>query len=478
VGFGDLPRVRSLTAFIAIALTAGCGSKRARESVSTTERIEIAAPSATASAAVAAMSNPAVPSRDFVPDKLDAVIAGVLRWENPRLQTFDARNRKDAELHQTLLARGTKADRLSLLLDENATRAKILEDLRRAGKRAKEGGTVVFYYAGHGVRDEAGKISFANFDIDPETPGTTGLTMADISDALATVPKSTRVILMADCCFSGALKEVVDSLSSRGIAAASITSADASNTSTVNWTFTQTVIDALSGSGIHDRDGDGTIALSELGTEVSDAMKFRDRQRSGFIDKGVGGSFALARVVGSSTYGSRLPGGFAVGDYGVVKRNGADEAGRVMGGDASALNVRLYHYADAEDVVVNPAEIAKPIFKQYIKDTVVTVLWEGKEWEAKVVRTDDDFHFITYPGWPSYWDEWILSDRVVRQGFTKQAAPTTFSVGAKVLVEWQTKWWPAVVTKQNGDQYFIHYDGYDASWDEWVTLRRIRSRQP
>jgi hypothetical protein len=40
------------------------------------------------------------------------------------------------------------------------------------------------------------------------------------------------------------------------------------------------------------------------------------------------------------------------------------------------------------------------------------VWWGGKTWSAKVVRTDGDFHFITYPGWPSIWDEWILSDRI------------------------------------------------------------------
>ena len=28
------------------------------------------------------------------------------------------------------------------------------------------------------------------------------------------------------------------------------------------------------------------------------------------------------------------------------------------------------------------------------------------------LRTDGDFHFITYPGWPAYWDEWVLSNRI------------------------------------------------------------------
>jgi hypothetical protein len=41
-------------------------------------------------------------------------------------------------------------------------------------------------------------------------------------------------------------------------------------------------------------------------------------------------------------------------------------------------------------------------------------------------------------------------------------------------VEWQGTWWPAEVTQTNGNRYYIHYTGYDNSWDEWVGPDRIR----
>jgi len=43
-------------------------------------------------------------------------------------------------------------------------------------------------------------------------------------------------------------REVAEALSKRGVESASLTSAEASNISTGNWTFTQTVLDALAGA--------------------------------------------------------------------------------------------------------------------------------------------------------------------------------------------------------------------------------------
>jgi hypothetical protein len=41
-------------------------------------------------------------------------------------------------------------------------------------------------------------------------------------------------------------------------------------------------------------------------------------------------------------------------------------------------------------------------------------------------------------------------------------------------VEWHGTWWAAEVVKTNGDRYYIHYTGWDKSWDEWVGPDRIR----
>ena len=44
----------------------------------------------------------------------------------------------------------------------------------------------------------------------------------------------------------------------------------------------------------------------------------------------------------------------------------------------------------------------------------------------------------------------------------------------QVEVEWHGTWWAAEVVQTNGDRYYVHYTGWDNSWDEWVGPDRIR----
>ena len=46
-----------------------------------------------------------------------------------------------------------------------------------------------------------------------------------------------------------------------------------------------------------------------------------------------------------------------------------------------------------------------------------------------------------------------------------------------IEVKWGQRWWPASTLQVQGTQYLIHYTGWAASWDEWVTRDRIRSGQ-
>ena len=50
-----------------------------------------------------------------------------------------------------------------------------------------------------------------------------------------------------------------------------------------------------------------------------------------------------------------------------------------------------------------------------------------------------------------------------------------FSAGQQVKVEWKGSWWDALVREVSGSQYLIHYVGFDSSWDEWVTVERIKN---
>ena len=102
-----------------------------------------------------------------------------------------------------------------------------------------------------------------NYDVIPGELERTGLLASDLAAMVSKEFKGKRVLFLADCCHSGGLARAAEALAKSGIQAASLTSADATATSTVNWTFTQTVIDALEGTPFADKNGDGVLSLEE-----------------------------------------------------------------------------------------------------------------------------------------------------------------------------------------------------------------------
>ncbi|GMV43479.1 MAG: hypothetical protein AMXMBFR64_51950 [Myxococcales bacterium] len=390
--------------------------------------------------------------------RLVGVIAGVLSWEDTSLTTYSVERRKDQELHALLVSRGASPERLALILDAEATTARVRGEIARTAALAEPGDTFVFYYAGHGMRQEDGRVVFATWDVRSRDALATGLVAQELAELLRDF-RGRRVLLWADCCHSGALMHVARALAQRGIPAAAITSADLASASTDNWTFTQTVIDALRGEAMGDRDGDGTVTLGELGAEVRDAMAGRERQRAGEALCGVPPGLALARARGGRPSGA--------GAYVEVQTDRGWEAARVVA-SGQKPRVQLYRYTDKVDLEVEPAAMRPRSWKRYPVGAAVDVTWEGKVYEARVKGTDGDFHWIGYPGWSDTWDEWVLSDRIVgphQEGRRLDA----------VEVEWGGRWWPALVMRKEGESSCIHYVGYDASWDECVGPDRVRA---
>ena len=67
--------------------------------------------------------------------------------------------------------------------------------------------------------------------------------------------------------------------------------------------------------------------------------------------------------------------------------------------------------------------------------------------------------------------------QAVPQQFPMPLGPVAFQQRVRqnqAEVEWQGTWWAAEVMKTNGDSSYIHYTGWDDSWDEWVGPDRIR----
>lgn len=107
------------------------------------------------------------------------------------------------------------------------------------------------------------------------------------------------------------------------------------------------------------------------------------------------------------------------------------------------------------------------------------VLWKGSWYAATVTKAKDNKCYIHYDGYRNSWDEWVGADRIkiVEATKTKRISKSSsYEVGEAVMVKWKSKWWPAHILKAKADRWYIHYDGYRSSWDEWVESKRIKKK--
>lgn len=385
--------------------------------------------------------------------KTHGLIVGVLQWKDPGLAPFSNVHRKDSELHRTLLARGVRAERLGLLLDSQATAAAIEAGIRRAASDASPESVFFFYYAGHGIKDPTG-IYLANYDIDSARPSAHGIRISRIAELIAENFKGSTVILSGDFCYSGAFEEALRSLAAKGKRGFVLASSTASNESTGNWTFSQTLIDCISGSPFCDGNEDGRVTLGEAAAETAMSMKFRERQRSSFRISGLDDSIEIAKTRGARPTGS--------GGYVLAPSGAANAPARILSRQASMLTVEFFSYSEKRSVTVEE-RLTRPLeFRTYSPGSTVNVLWNRKAYPARVLKVEDGFHLIRYDGYDSSWDEWVMDDRIAD--------------GEAVLVEWKGGWYPARILKREGGRAFVRYEGYGNEWDEWVTQARMRAR--
>lgn len=98
-----------------------------------------------------------------------------------------------------------------------------------------------------------------------------------------------------------------------------------------------------------------------------------------------------------------------------------------------------------------------PLFALGVGDSA-KVEWKGRWYDATILDQDDGEFYIHYRGYDSSWNEWVSPKRM------------------RIQVLWNNKWYKARVLGMSGSRARIRYDGYGAEWDEWVTMDRMRSQ--
>jgi hypothetical protein len=132
---------------------------------------------------------------------------------------------------------------------------------------------------------------------------------------------------------------------------------------------------------------------------------------------------------------------------------------------------------EAQKPIKDVSSAVKSDNNQYEVSKTVEV-WDGddEDWyQGTIEKIQDDQFFIHYLGYGSSYDEWIGEDDI-RTRDLRSADENGYAVGQKVKCwdEDQEAWYSATIQKVQGQQYFLHYAGYDSSYDEWVDNDEIR----
>lgn len=421
------------------------------------------------------------------PERTWALVAGVVRWQDPALAPFEAHHRKDLELMNALADRGVPASQRVLLIDRQATRDAVLAVLGGQVAAAPPGTTFVVYFEGHGLYDDSGRFLLATSDTDTTNLARTGLDAASLLTVLAHRGASDRVLLLSDACYSGRLTGLAVALTFLGVPTLALTSASEVSASSKNWTFTQALIDGLRGRAIVDRDGDGRVLLTEIVDEARLAMRHREGQPIGFAPIGWSDLVISRTAPWRRSIAELDPAGdvFVRGDWVVARRlDGARGIARVLGArrdEDEARGVRLrveyYDYADRTFGWAWETRTDPLMFYVYPVGTRVRVRHEDRVYAARVARVEDELHFVVFEGWAPAQEHEAGDTLPVAQFVTQDQIlghlDPAEEAAQRVLVEERGDLYEALVKGRFRDQLCVRYPGSPLVQDECVPASRV-----
>lgn len=204
---------------------------------------------------------------------------GILEWKRSDAWVpFPKTNRRDVRWTLAWQKLGVPPAHITYLSDHGATHRAIFDAFADTMKQVPPGDTLVFYYTGHGYREPDGSsfymVPYDGFEAD------TLWSMAQLEQGLARGFHGSRLLMAADCCYSGSLNTLV----SRWKGSASLfvlTSSTDNRPSTGNWTFSDSLLDSLDGDPRVDANRDGTLTLAEAARQAELDMAFAERQQAG-----------------------------------------------------------------------------------------------------------------------------------------------------------------------------------------------------
>jgi hypothetical protein len=344
---------------------------------------------------------------DWNPEHTSLFVIGLLEWQHPDIwSSFPAcmKNRRDQQLVEYFRDAGVPDERIIYLRDAEATKSRIHKAFQNLLDESDEGELLIFYFCGHGYRDEdTGQTWFANYDAGNKNGS--GWSIASIFSQIEKRYQGSRVLLLADCCHSGALYDQVLKHRDSHIKYAALTSSYSHNTSTGNWTFSDCLLAGLRGEAEVDLNGDKFIELDELACYSEFELAFVEGQKAMFTAPN---SFPRAAHL-AKVEDTLKPG---VGQRLEVESGGKWYKAKVIDVDGDQFEVHYVNFDDSWDEWVSHDHIRPYRPSQYAEGDKVEVQWQsdGQWYPATVLKAWYGLELVRYDGYDASSDEWVPSE--------------------------------------------------------------------
>lgn len=345
---------------------------------------------------------------DWLPEKTWVFAVGVLEYQHPDVwpnQAAAKANRRDVDFVRHFRERGVPDEQIVYLQDRVATQQHIMRSLTDHLRRARAGDNLILYYAGHGFRDHKSRaVHFANYDA---RDGQSAWPVSEIVRAVDRDFQGDTALLMADCCYSGGLVDEVGRREGR-IHIASLCSSFSHNSSTGNWTFTDSLLKGFRGHPAVDLDGDGHVAFSELATYTELDMGFIERQKA---VSGRSPGFPKQWKVATTT-GPRA--GARLGERTEVVWKDKWYRAQIIDVKKDQFRIHYVNYDDTWDEWVGTDRMRPYRPSEFPEGARVDVYWkQDQKWYPAIVRRAwYGLHFVHYDGYANEYDDWVPPDYV------------------------------------------------------------------
>ncbi|MEP6901431.1 MAG: agenet domain-containing protein [Actinomycetota bacterium] len=146
---------------------------------------------------------------------------------------------------------------------------------------------------------------------------------------------------------------------------------------------------------------------------------------------------------------------------------GAWYKSKIVGIENGKYKVHYFGWDDAWSELVAPEKVRDSTDHDFGSE--VEVEQNGVWYKALIVDSRYGAeHLVTYVGYNE--DEWVKDERI--RGYSANRSDSR--LGKKVEVLSKGKWYSARIIDRRRDEVYVHYDGYDDTFNEWVPANRVR----